>query len=93
GDQPLKTTKDNLQEHRRNVPQDKIPATIKDALQVAHDLGFRYFWVDSLCLIQNLEANELHTLIAEIPEIYRHAELTIAAYSSHSATQGFLHQR
>ena len=93
GDQELKTTQKTIHAHLKSISQDAIPATISDAVQVAYDLGFRYFWVDALCLIQDLRPNELHTLIAEIPQIYRHASLTIAAYSSEKADQGFLHRR
>ena len=70
-----------------------MPLTIKHAVQVAFDLGFRYLWVDALCLIQDLSPNEFHSLVSEIPEVYRHAALTIAAYSSRKADEGFLQLR
>lgn len=93
GDQPLKLLKSNMDELRQDVPYDKMPATLQDAARVAFDLGFRYLWIDALCLIQDLGTNEGHTLVAEIPEVYRYASLTIAAYSSPRVDHGFLRPR
>jgi hypothetical protein len=35
---------------------DKLPRTIKDALQLYHDLGERYLWVDSVCIYSHRTA-------------------------------------
>lgn len=93
GDQPLKTLKSNIDEFRQNIPYDKMPATLQDAARVSSDLGFRYLWIDALCVIQDLDVHEVHTLVAEIPKVYRYAALTIAASSSPRADHGFLNQR
>ena len=93
GNQRLKATKSNIHELLNSIPYAEMPATLQDAAKVAFDLNFRFIWIDALCLIQDLDINEVHTLVAEIPNIYRYATLTIAAQSSHAAGEGFLHPR
>lgn len=93
GDQHFKTTKSNIHSLLRDIRYKDMPATLKDAAKVAFDLNFRFLWIDALCLIQDPGEDEMHTMIAEIPNIYRHATLTIAAKSSNSANEGFLRPR
>jgi hypothetical protein len=49
-------------------------------------------WVDALCIIQDDQYNKT-TEIAKMPYIYGNATLTIAATSSRTVEDGFLHQR
>ncbi|EIW52291.1 uncharacterized protein TRAVEDRAFT_156351 [Trametes versicolor FP-101664 SS1] len=77
--------------------QDKIdlgtlPATIRDAIKLTHMLGFRWLWVDSLCILQDSDEDKAHE-IGRMHSIYRYAHLTIIAASAESVTQGFLHKR
>ncbi|KAJ0107023.1 transferase [Diaporthe amygdali] len=45
-------TSDNIDELHDSLPVAKLPQTIRDAVSLAKHLGFRYLWVDSLCIIQ-----------------------------------------
>ncbi|KAI0630043.1 heterokaryon incompatibility protein-domain-containing protein, partial [Trametes polyzona] len=69
-----------------------LPQTIRDAVYVTHALGFRYLWLDSLCIIQD-SGEDKHREMAHMRHIYRHAHLTIIAASASSASEGFLQDR
>lgn len=37
-----------------------LPKTFREAIQVTRDLGYRYIWIDSLCIIQDSEEDWGH---------------------------------
>lgn len=52
-------------------------------------LGFRYLWVDALCILQDDDdTNDKSTHLAFMGQIYRHAELTIVAAAGKDAEAG-----
>lgn len=76
--QPLKTTFGNLRRHKNGIPWDEIPKTFQGAITLALELGIRYVWIDSLCIVQDdpVDWNEQSALMCDI---YQNAWLTIAA--------------
>ncbi|CAN9237873.1 unnamed protein product [Alternaria sp. RS040] len=56
----------------------EIPRTIRDAIIVTLQLGYRFLWVDEYCIDQN---DEIHRKdqIGKMDRIYRGANLTIVA--------------
>jgi hypothetical protein len=55
----------------------QMPRTITDAMTLTQEsLGLRYFWFDSLCLVQDDPA-ELHAAIRRMDMVYEGAYLTI----------------
>lgn len=66
---------------------EELPKTFKDAIKYTHRLGVRYFWIDSLCIIQDPKEDWLHqsSLMAEI---YSRSLLNLAATSSQDANGG-----
>jgi hypothetical protein len=65
-----------------------LPQTIEDAIWLTHALGFRYLWVDALCIIQDdiLEDKRLH--LSRMDAVYNCSTLTIAAASGSHANSG-----
>jgi hypothetical protein len=55
-----------------------IPKTIEDAISLTKQLGFRYLWVDALCIIQDDENVKLNFL-PKMGQIYTGAFITIIA--------------
>ena len=55
-----------------------IPQTVRDAMSLVAQIGERYLWVDSLCIVQDDEDMK-RTQIAAMGQIYNSAVLTIAA--------------
>ncbi|EIW52302.1 HET-domain-containing protein, partial [Trametes versicolor FP-101664 SS1] len=91
-DQIHKTTRSNLSTYKRGIEPSLLPATIRDAIRVTHMLGFRWLWVDSLCILQDSDEDKLHE-VGRMHNIYRYAHLTIIAASADKASEGFLHTR
>lgn len=53
--QTLTTTLDTLPTRLEGISWDSLPQTYRDALIVTGELGLRYLWIDSLCIIQDDE--------------------------------------
>ncbi|KUJ19722.1 HET-domain-containing protein [Mollisia scopiformis] len=66
---------------------DLLPRTIQDAIEVTRSVGYRYLWVDSLCIIQD-DAVDRDGQLNMMDEIYSNANLTIAAASGLHADWG-----
>lgn len=70
----------------------ELPATHRDAVVATRKLGIRYLWIDSLCIIQDSEA-DLQRETAVMGDIYSNAYLTIAAVSSSTSKISFLNSQ
>ncbi|EXM17154.1 hypothetical protein FOTG_14639 [Fusarium oxysporum f. sp. vasinfectum 25433] len=75
------------------IPWDKIPRTIQDAILTSQKLGIGFIWVDSLCIIQDSKADDKNIEIGQMTQVYTHAAFTIAARRAPDAHRGFLHKR
>lgn len=90
GDQLYKTTKSTMSVYERGVDSSILPQTVRDAISVTYALGFQFLWVDTLCIIQDDDADRRHE-IGRMHDIYRHAHITIIAASAENVRRGFLH--
>ncbi|KAH7131809.1 heterokaryon incompatibility protein-domain-containing protein, partial [Dendryphion nanum] len=64
-----------------------IPRTVLDAIKLVSKLGYRYLWVDSLCIVQDL-ASEKHDQVAMMHKIYAAAYATIVQQTGSDANAG-----
>jgi hypothetical protein len=83
----LKTTTKNINFLRTRGAfsfVDNLAPVVKDTMKLAKDLGYRYLWVDVLCIIQD-DAAQKHHQIMQMDLVYRHADLTIVALSGRDA--------
>lgn len=64
-----------------------LPKTISDAIEVTSELGFRFLWVDALCIVQDDDAFKAK-LIANMDAVYGNSALTIVASSGDHADAG-----
>lgn len=85
-------TTDSLQSFEQGIDISRLSRTVCDAITVAKGLGFRYLWVDALCIIQNSEWSKTCEL-AVMDRIYQESSLTIVAASAACASDGFLGAR
>ncbi|OJT10402.1 hypothetical protein TRAPUB_13094 [Trametes pubescens] len=92
GDQVHKTTKANISTYEDSIVPSLLPRTIRDAIYVTHTLGFRWLWVDSLCIVQDSDEDKRRE-ISRMHHIYRYARLTIMAGSATDVRAGFLQER
>ncbi|MBE3043964.1 HET domain-containing protein, partial [Candidatus Bathyarchaeota archaeon] len=71
------TTRSNLSQNMSGIPLGCLPAVMTDAISVARTLGYRYLWIDALCIVQDDE-KDWATEAARMGAIYSNAELTIS---------------
>ncbi|KAH8911341.1 HET-domain-containing protein, partial [Coniochaeta sp. PMI_546] len=74
----IKTTASTLQEFQTEIPWDKLSNTFRDAVLITRRLGFRYLWIDSLCIIQG-DADDWAVEASRMTTVYTKAFLVIAA--------------
>ncbi|KAE8451755.1 hypothetical protein EG329_003212 [Mollisiaceae sp. DMI_Dod_QoI] len=90
--QPAQTTKQTLDHKLEEIDESTLPQSIQDAIFVTRKLGYRYLWVDSLCIIQDSDPDKISE-ISKMTNIYNNASLTIAASIATKASAGFLAPR
>ncbi|KAH7231107.1 heterokaryon incompatibility protein-domain-containing protein, partial [Fusarium tricinctum] len=69
-----------------------LPKSIQDALQATAELGLRYTWIDSLCIVQD-DMADWGREAAQMASIYAQAEVTIFADCASDDSKGFLGER
>ncbi|OTB06896.1 hypothetical protein M426DRAFT_9322 [Hypoxylon sp. CI-4A] len=89
GDQPYKTTKARMTSGQFNLAWENIPKTLQDAIKITIDLGLEYIWIDSYCIIQD-DDDDFALQMVDVPSIYAHSTVTIAASRSSTVSEGFL---
>ncbi|KAK0652376.1 heterokaryon incompatibility protein-domain-containing protein [Cercophora newfieldiana] len=77
----LKTTKANIEAHKNGISLSTLPQTFRDAVSCALELGVRWLWIDTLCIIQDDEADWIREA-AVMGSVYSNAYLTISAAAS-----------
>jgi hypothetical protein len=92
----MKTTKANYESMLHSIEPSSLPATIGDAIVFTRKLGFRYLWVDSLCIVQPERKGDSHDQRdweEELPNMcryYKHASATLIIESAAGDEEGFL---
>jgi diadenosine tetraphosphatase ApaH/serine/threonine PP2A family protein phosphatase len=89
GSLPLRTTSTNYHTHVEAIPLGDMPATFQDAVKVTRAIGYRYLWIDCLCIIQDSEPDWVREC-ALMGQVYAGAAVTIAASQSTSPMDGLL---
>lgn len=89
---PLTTTTSTLEERKRKINFEELPASFKNAVMVTRSLGLRYLWIDSLCIIQDDE-EDWERQSGHMASIYSYSYLTIAATRAKDSSGEFLDHR
>ena len=88
--QPYRTIKANVAERlSEGFPLGSQPASIQDAIKVTKTLGYRYLWVDSLCIIQDDKFDMMREIL-HMDKIYQHSTLLVSAARAQKSCDGFL---
>ena len=85
----LMLTQENLDRFIEAVPMEAAPRNFRDAATIARSLGFRYLWVDSLCIVQD-SYSDWDIEGSKMSDVYKNASLTISASASANTTMGIL---
>ena len=95
--QPYVLKSKNLEVLMTKLDTGMLPRTILDAIQVTRNLGFKYLWVDALCIMQDsAEAaarDDMNQELAKMDQVYKNAVMTIVAACASSVKDGFLEDR
>jgi hypothetical protein len=97
GDYPAITlTNETLEAFHKSIPVSSLLApealTFKHSIEVTRSLGFRYLWIDALCINQE-DAQEKSSEIAYMDEIYSNSTLNISATAASSGSDGLFYER
>ncbi|EGO51520.1 hypothetical protein NEUTE1DRAFT_132434 [Neurospora tetrasperma FGSC 2508] len=84
---PATTTRASLVANMNRILFSSLPKTFQDAVEITRRLGQRYLWIDSLCIIQDDEADWAHEA-SLMAKVYTHSYCTLAALSSSDSSQG-----
>ncbi|KAK0727716.1 heterokaryon incompatibility protein-domain-containing protein [Lasiosphaeria miniovina] len=84
---PLATTTKNMARHTAGIPLSEFPETLRDAITLACALGFRYLWIDALCIAQDDRA-DWSEQAACMTAIYRGCALNIAMSDAPNCDSG-----
>lgn len=89
---PARTLTTNFQERLKNIPFETLSKTFQDAVVITRRLGFRFLWVDSLCIIQD-NVSDWNTELAKMGSIYAGCALNIVAADASNGSVGCLFDR
>ncbi|KAL9043900.1 MAG: hypothetical protein Q9214_002929 [Letrouitia sp. 1 TL-2023] len=64
-----------------------IPPTMSNAIQLVKDIGQRYLWVDSLCIVQD-DNNDKQQQLPIMDSIFSNAELVVVVAAGSDANAG-----
>ncbi|KAJ6196888.1 heterokaryon incompatibility protein-domain-containing protein [Bipolaris maydis] len=88
----LTLSKNNLQQLKTQIPSEDLSRTVQDAITIAHDLGFEYIWVDTLCIIQD-DLADWKREAASMTSVYENSSLNIAAAGARDGRDGCFFSR
>lgn len=87
-----RTTRGNLSSHLEAIPFHELPDTVIDTIRLCYKLGFRYLWVDRLCIVQD-DHEDWSAEASKMCDIYSRSALTISAPVCKESSQSFLTER
>lgn len=82
----------NISDLTQKIPRDKLTKTFLEAIEVTRSLGYKYLWIDSLCIIQDSSEDwDIESLL--MSDIYGGSSLTIAATGAKDGRDGCFFDR
>lgn len=89
GDSYCALTKTTVYALQSGICYSDLPPTFRDAITVTRQLGLRYLWIDTFCIIQD-DGEDWAIESARMGDIYERAYINIAATGAVDGTGGFL---
>ncbi|KAK4155262.1 heterokaryon incompatibility protein-domain-containing protein [Chaetomidium leptoderma] len=83
----LRTLSGSLDDHKSEIAWARLPLSFQDAITFTRQLGIRYLWIDSLCIIQDDQHDWCHEA-AKMGSVYQNADLVISAAKASGAYGG-----
>jgi Heterokaryon incompatibility protein (HET) len=80
---------DNQEKLRHSIPTSQLPQVFQDAILITYELGYRYIWIDSLCIIQDSEgASDWLRESPTMDRVYGNSVCNLAATGFYSGQEG-----
>ncbi|WDK18666.1 heterokaryon incompatibility protein [Colletotrichum graminicola] len=92
GGGPPMTRRNSIGTHIRAIDPATLPRNFKDAITVTLALGFKYIWIDSLCIVQD-DGDDWAREAASMKTVYENASLVLATSSSGNVSTAILQDR
>ncbi|KAF8551532.1 HET-domain-containing protein [Imleria badia] len=83
----LRLLTDNVDKLMVEISMQALPKTFQDAVIITCRLGYRYIWIDSLCIIQD-SPDDWRACSAVMGDIYANSICTVAALTAHNSHEG-----
>jgi hypothetical protein len=80
---------DNLEQWQRHINLSKLPQTFQDAVKITRQLGIRYLWIDSMCILQDSQ-EDWKTECQKMEDVFSFANVTVSATCSSGVKDGFI---
>ncbi|KAF8849351.1 HET-domain-containing protein [Acephala macrosclerotiorum] len=85
----LLTKTETLSSRLASIDVQDMPPNFSDAVVITRRLGYKYLWIDSLCIIQDSKS-DWETESQNMGNIYTNAAITLAAAAATSSEGGLL---
>ncbi|KAH7350637.1 heterokaryon incompatibility protein-domain-containing protein [Rhexocercosporidium sp. MPI-PUGE-AT-0058] len=85
--QIITTTTSTLSQRKTRIPFESLSKTFQDAVHITHNLGLKYIWIDSLCIIQD-DLKDWETESKKMAAVYESSHVTICAAKSEAGNGG-----
>jgi hypothetical protein len=89
---PFCTTRSNIAEFEKGIDYGRLPKTFQDAIRITRNLGVRFLWIDSLCIIQD-DPDDWKAESQLMEAVFSSAYCTIAATCASGSTDGIFKAR
>lgn len=74
----FQTLRKNIGERMTSIDYSKLPKSFQDAVDVTRELGVRYLWIDSICIIQD-DPDDWKKESSLMEDVFSSAYCTISA--------------
>ena len=89
---PVRTTTDTKSVFMKGIVMEDLPPTFRDAVMVCRELGIRYLWIDSLCIIQD-DRKDWEDQAKQMSRVFGNALLVIAATTARHSKEGLFREQ
>jgi len=79
--------RENLAQFKNSIDMEILPATFQDSINLVRQLGVRYVWIDSLCIVQD-DPEDWRGQAAVMADVYHGSWLNVAATAAQDGTDG-----
>jgi hypothetical protein len=84
------TTTDNIASLREGISTDILPPMFRDVIKFTRQLGVKYLWIDSVCIIQEGELSDFSDEAKHMETVFRLAYCVVAASHASGTSESFL---